>query len=146
MLIEGFLTERVFMNDVLLFGGILVGVTALLATALAYAVYGGVHGTLASAKPGEIYNFIYKQPLQGEPERYLAKVVEVHTLDDYSIRRLNARSRYRANDPEFQRTRHLVTCEMPNGTVRNFYAERTEKCRRPVGAQALFATGLAHLI
>jgi hypothetical protein len=146
MLIEGFLTERVFMNDVLLFGGILVGVTAILAAALTYAVYGGVRGTLASARPGEIYNFIYKQPLQGEPERYLARVVEVSTLDDYSIRRLNARSRYRANDPEFQRTRHLVTCEMPNGTVRNFYAERTENCRRPVGAKALFATGLAHLI
>lgn len=146
MLIEGFLTKGFFMNDFLLFGGLLVGVACILIAGLAYAVYGGVRGSLSSARPGEIYNFIYKQPLKGEPERYLARVLEVNTLDDSSIRRLNTRSRYRSNDPQFQRTRHLVTCEMPNGIVRNFYAERTEKCRRPIGAKALFSTGLASLI
>ena len=146
MLIEGFLTERVFMNDVLLFGGILAGVTAVIVAALAYAVYGGVHGTLASAKPGEIYNFIYKQPLQGEPERYLAKVVEVHTLDDYSIRRLNARSNYRRYDDKFVRTNHLVKCQTVDGKIRNFYAERTVNCRKPLLAGAVFKTGLAGLL
>lgn len=133
------------MNDIVLFGGLFAVIAGLLVAFTLYSIYGGVHGSLGNATPGEVYNFVYQQPHHGDPERYLAKVIEVHTLDDNSIRRLNARSRYRANDPQFHRTRHLVTCEMPNGAVRNFYAERTTQVRKPIGGKALFSTSLATL-
>lgn len=112
-----------------------------------YNAIRGVHGSLASAKVGEIYNFEYEQPYHGDPERVLAKVIEpVYTMDDYQIRRLNARSRYRANDPNFKRTKHLVTCEMADGSVRNFYAERTKNVRRlPIG-HPLFRTVAAMVL
>ena len=96
-----------------------------------FALTRGVTGTLANAKVGEVYNFEYEQPLAGDPERILAKVIEpVYTLNDFQIRKLNARSNYRRNDPNFKRTTHLVTCEMADGTIRNFYAERTKNVRR----------------
>ena len=100
-----------------------------------YNAVRGVHGSLANASVGEVYNFEYEQPHHGDFERVLAKVIEpVHTLDDYQIRKLNARSAYRRNDPNFKRTKHLVTCEMADGTIRNFYAERTKNVRRlPIG-------------
>jgi hypothetical protein len=126
-------------------GGIVVVATAVIAF-LTYSVYGGVHGSLSTAKVGEVYNFVYEQPAKGDPERYLAKVLDVHTLDSASIRRLNTRSAYRRNDPQFVRTSHLVTCKMPNGSVRNFYAERTTNCRRPLLAGALFKSGLAAMM
>ncbi len=111
---------------------------------MAYMVFNslrGVTGSLATAQVGEVFNFEYEQPLHGESERVLAKVVEpVYTLDDYQIRRLNARSRYRANDPNFKRTKHLVTCEMADGSIRNFYAERTRNVRRLPIAGNLFRT------
>lgn len=133
------------MNDLMLFGGILAGVLAFMVGFSLFHIYRGVHGSLSNAKRGEVYNFEYQQPHRGEPERYLAKVLDVVTLDDTSIRRLNARSRYRANDPMFKRTRHLVTCKTPSGEVRNFYAERTRNVRRPLLAGLLFKTGTAHL-
>jgi len=111
---------------------IVAAIAAAFAGFVFYSIYGGVTATLKNAKVGEIYNFSYEQPMKGDPERFLAKVVGVHTLDSNSIRRLNARSAYRRNDPHFVRTNHLVTCKMPNGTVRNFYAERTTKCRKPL--------------
>lgn len=126
------------MSDWMILGSVFAVVAAGFAGFLLYAIYGGSRTSLASAKVGEVFNFTYRQPLQGDPERFLAKVLDVHTLDDASIRRLNARSRYRANDPQFVRTRHLVTCAMPNGSVRNFYAERTANCRKPILAGTLF--------
>lgn len=117
---------------------------------MAYMVFSslrGVTGSLATAQVGEVFNFEYEQPLHGEPERVLAKVVEpVYTLDDESIRRLNARSNYRRNDPKFQRTKHLVVCEMPTGEIRQFYAERTRNVRRlPIGGN-LFRTAAAMIL
>jgi hypothetical protein len=107
----------------------------------------GVHGSLATAAPGEVYSFEYEQPLHGDPKRFLAKVVEpVYTLDDNTIRRLNIHSNYRTNDPQFKRTRHLVTCEMPNGEVRQFYAERTKNVRRTVFFGNVFRKGIAALL
>ena len=115
---------------------IAVGIGAFLTIGfLAYNALRGVHGSLSSAKVGEVYNFEYEQPYHGDPERILARVIEpVYTLDENSIRRLNARSAYRRNDPSFKRTKHLVTCEMADGSIRNFYAERTKNVRRlPIG-------------
>jgi hypothetical protein len=125
-----------------------VGIGAIIAVGFfLYNSLRGVHGSLANAKVGEIFNFEYEQPYHGEPERVLAKVIEpVYTLDDYQIRRLNARSSYRANDPNFKRTKHLVTCEMTDGSVRNFYAERTKNVRRlPIG-HPLFRTVAAMVL
>lgn len=113
-----------------------VGVGMILAVSfLLYNAIRGVHGSLASAKVGEVYNFEYEQPYHGESERVLAKVIEpVYTLNDDQIRKLNARSAYRRGDDNFKRTKHLVTCEMTDGSVRNFYAERTKNVRRlPIG-------------
>ena len=134
------------MNDVFLFGSIFAGVVAVLFAFAFYHIYGGLHGSLASAKVGEVYNFEYLQPHHGDPVRVLARVIEpVHTLDDNTLRKLNSVSNYRYNDPQFKRTRHLVTCETPNGEVRNFYAERTRNVRKPLLAGLLFRTGTAHL-
>ena len=127
------------MDNFMIVGAAIGAVVGLVGLFVAYAIYGGYVGGLENAKVGEVYNFTYEQPLHGDPERYLARVLDVHTLDDYQIRRLNARSRYRSHDPNFQRTRHLVTCQTPDGTVRNFYAERTRNCRRPLFAGLLFS-------
>ena len=96
-----------------------------------YAVYGGVRADLCSAKVGQVFNFEYLQPLNGEPERYQAKVIEpVSILDDSWIKIMNRRSRYRHNDPDFKRTNHLVTCQTSDGNIRQFYCERAVNCRR----------------
>jgi hypothetical protein len=106
------------------------GVAGVLAVALMF-LFRGVRANLSHAQIGEVYNFDYEQPLHGGTKRVLAKVVEpVTTLDDSWIRIMNKRSNYRRNDPVFKRTHHLVTCEMPNGEIRNFYAERAKNVRR----------------
>ena len=132
-------------ETIVMIGAGVVGVIALLA--LAYNIVRGVHGSLTNAKVGEVYNFEYEQPYHGEPERILARVIEpVYTMDDYQIKRLNARSNYRANDPNFKRTKHLVTCEMVDGSIRNFYAERTKNVRRCVFTNRLFRNAVAAML
>jgi len=132
-------------NEVMIALG--VGAVVFCIAATLFSMVRGVHGSLATARPGEIYSFEYEQPLHGDPKRFLAKVVEpVYTLDDNTIRRLNVRSNYRSNDPQFKRTRHLVTCEMPNGEVRQFYAERTKNVRRTMFVGSLFRKGVAALL
>lgn len=134
------------MNDVVLAGGIFCVVLAGLLSFMAFSVYNGVKGSLSNAKVGGVYNFLYEQPLHGEPERYMARVLEVHTLSEDSIRRLNAVSNYRKSDPNFKRTTHLVTAQTPDGKIRNFYAERTTNVRKPLLGSVMFKTGLASLL
>jgi len=131
------------MNDFVMVGGAVAVVVGTFAAFIMYAIYGGVHDSLRNAKVGSVYNFMYEQPVSGERERYLAKVLEVATLSEDSIRKLNRKSNYRRFDPIFVRTRHLVTCQTPDGKIRNFYAERTSNCRRPLLAKALFGTRFA---
>lgn len=134
------------MENVLLAIGLLcVGVSVVLGF-VAWNIYSGVHGNLATAKVGEVYNFKYQQPLHGDPERFMAKVLSVHTLNDEDIARLNARSKYRRDDTNFVRTRHLVTAQSHDGTVRNFYAERTTDVRRPLLGGVMFKSGLAAML
>lgn len=125
-----------------------VGVASLFAIGfILYNAVRGVHGSLASAKVGEIYNFEYEQPYHGDSERVLARVIEpVYTLDDFQIRKLNARSGYRKNDPNFKRTKHLVTCEMSTGEIRNFYAERTKNVRRLPISHPLFRAAASFVL
>lgn len=122
------------------------GVVAMVVAFMAYAVYGGRSAELAAAKVGEVYNFVYEQPKTGTPERFLAKVVGIRMLDDTEIRKLNHRSNYRFHElmnGDFQRSRHLVTCQTSDGRIRNFYAERTKGCRKPLLAPAVFGTRVA---
>lgn len=130
------------MNEYLGAGLLVAGVVGLVALYL-YQLVRGVHGSLSNARVGEVYNFEYEQPLHGDPDRFLARVLDVTTLDDAAIRRLNARSRYRRNDPVFQRTNHLVTCKTSDGKVRHFYAERAKNVRRSLLGGVFMKSGLA---
>ena len=141
----GFQFERVSMNDVILFGSIVAAVAVAVVGFVFYSVYGGSKASLANAQEGQVYNFVYEQPLHGTNERFLAKVIGKQTLTADQIAKLNRRSRYRAGDPAFIRTNHLVTCRTPDGKVRNFYAERVTNCRKPLLAGALFKSGVANL-
>ena len=111
-----------------------------------FHVYHGLHDSLTNARIGGVYNFEYEQPLQGEPERYLAKVLSVHRLSSDSIQRLNSTSRYRRYGSKFMRTTHLVTAQTPDGKIRNFYAERTRNVRRPLLGGTLFKSGIAAMM
>jgi hypothetical protein len=114
---------------------------------LGYNAIHGISGSLRNARVGEVYNFEYEQPLHGEPSRILAKVVEpVHYLSDDTRKRLDQVSRYRRNDPQFKRTSHLVTCEMPNGEIRQFYAERTKNVRRCLLSNRFFRNAVAAML
>ena len=141
----GFQFERVSMSDVILFGSILAAVAATVVGFVFYSVYGGSKSSLANAVEGQVYNFVYEQPLHGTHERFLAKVIGKQTLTADQIAKLNRKSRYRINDPEFVRTTNLVTCRTTDGKVRNFYAERVSNCRKPLLAGALFKSGFANL-
>ena len=123
------------MENVFTFAAVCFGIVCGLMALAYYAVYGGRKANLADAKVGQVFNFEYLQPLNGEPERYLAKVIEpVSTVDDSWIKIMNRRSNYRRNDPNFKRTNHLVTCKTVDGKIRNFYCERAINCRRPLFA------------
>jgi hypothetical protein len=134
------------MNDVILFGTIFAGVIAALLSFGVFHIYRGVNDSLSNAKVGTVYNFEYLQPVTGSPERYMAKVLDVNVMPEGYISILNRRSRYRRNDPTFQRTKHLVTAQTFDGKIRNFYAERTVNVRRPLLGGLIFKTGLASLL
>ena len=134
------------MNDFITVGLLVAGVVAAVGCFVVFHLYSGLNDSLTNAKIGGVYNFNYEQPLQGDPERYMAKVMSVHRLSEQTIRRLNATSRYRRNDGNFLRTTHLVTAQTPDGKIRNFYAERTTNVRRPLLGGVAFKTGLASLL
>lgn len=134
------------MSDVVMFGGLFAGVVAGLFAFAIFHTYYGIKGSLTNAKVGEVYNFKYLQPVTDVPERFMAKVVSVQTFTDEYIRILDRKSRYRKYDPEFQRSRHLVTAQTFDGKIRNFYAERTTDVRRPLLGGVVFKTGLASLL
>ena len=133
------------MSDLVAFGICFAIVMSLITLFTFYHIYWSVHDSLTSANIGTVYNFRYQQPLSGDYERYLAKVVNIRKLNQYEISRLNWHSDYRVGDKEFRRTPTLVTCVMGNGDFRQFYAERSDMCRRPVIAGMLFKAGIAHL-
>jgi len=133
------------MNDLIAFGICFAIVMGLMTAFMFYHIYWGVHDSLTSANIGSVYNFRYQQPLTGDYERYLAKVVGIRKMESGEISRLNWTSDYRAWDSEFKRTPTLVTCVMGNGDYRQFYAERSDMCKRPLVAGLLFKAGVAHL-
>jgi len=138
--------ERVSMSDFVVLGGIAFAVVCAISAFVFYSVYGGSKASLANAVEGQVFNFVYQQPLHGTHERFLAKVIGKQTLTADQIARLNRKSRYRASDPEFIRTANLVTCRTADGKVRNFYAERVSNCRKPLLAKVLFKSGVASLL
>jgi len=138
--------ERVSMSDFVVLGGVAFAVVCAISAFVFYSVYGGSKASLANAQEGQVFNFVYQQPLHGTHERFLAKVIGKQTLTADQIARLNRKSRYRASDPEFIRTANLVTCRTADGKVRNFYAERVSNCRKPLLAKVLFKSGVASLL
>jgi hypothetical protein len=135
------------MNDMVYIGIAAVAGIAALLFILALNVYNGIHGSLSTAKVGEVYNFDYEQPFHGERQRILAKVIEpVYTLSDETIRKLDRTSSYRRHDSIFKRTHHLVTCQTFDGKIRQFYAERATNVRRFPMGNVLMKTGLASLL
>lgn len=134
------------MNDAFIVGGLFAIVTGCLLGFALFHIYSGVKASLHTARVGEVYNFQYLQPLTGETERFMARVIQpVYTLTQQDIDRLNRRSNYRRDDSNFVRTNHLVTCQTADGKIRNFYAERVTNCRKPLLAAPLFKVGMAHL-
>lgn len=125
------------MSDFVVLSGIAFGVVCAVVGFVFYSVYGGSKASLANAQEGQVFNFVYEQPLQGTHERFLARVIGKQTLTADQIAKLNRRSRYRAGDPEFIRTANLVTCRTTDGKVRNFYAERCSNVRKPLLANLL---------
>ena len=121
------------MENVMTIAGFLAASALVLVMFGVYAVYGGSRAELCNAKVGQVYNFEYMQPLHGESKRVLARVIEpVVRLDNQTIQAMNTRSSYRRNDPKFERTNHLVTCETVDGNIRQFYCERVKNCRKPL--------------
>jgi len=134
------------MNELITFSLVFGGVVAVVGAFVAFHLYSGLNDSLTNAKIGGVYNFEYVQPVTGDPERFMARVLEVHRFSDDYIARLNSKSRYRRNDTNFERSRHLVTAQTPDGKIRNFYAERTRNVRRPLLGGVAFKTGLASLL
>lgn len=132
-------------NDMVLIA-VVAGVVGLVVGFGGFHIYSGIRDSLTNAKIGGVYNFEYIQPVTGTPERFMAKVLEVHRFSDDYLARLNSKSRYRKDDPMFQRSKHLVTAQTPDGKIRNFYAERTRNVRRPLLGGVAFKTGLASLL
>jgi hypothetical protein len=58
---------------------------------------------------------------------------------------LNVTSDYRIFDKEFKRTNTLVTCELSNGDIRNFYAERVQDCYLSFFGRLLYSMGMAYM-
>ena len=133
------------MNDMILFGSCFIAVVVGLLCFALYNIYNGVYDSLANATIGDVYNFRYFQPVKGTHERYLAKVVDIRNLDVWELGRLNMTSNYRRYDKDFHRSPTLVTCQMSNGECRQFYAERSDMCRRSAIGGLLFRAGVAHL-
>jgi hypothetical protein len=111
-----------------------------------FNLYYGIHGDLKNAKEGEVYHFRYLQPLTGDYERHMVKVLKNVTLTDEQIQRLNRHSKYRRLDNSFRRTNHLVTGQSANGQIRNFYAERVAGCRKTGVGKLAFTMGIANLL
>jgi len=133
------------MNDVFVFSVCFALSIAVLAIFFLYNTYRGVHDSLTNAVIGTVYNFRYFQPVTGTYERYLAKVVNIRHLTNWEIDTLNITSDYRRYDKDFFRSNTLVTCEMNNGEYRQFYAERSDMCKRSAVGGLLFRAGVAHL-
>ena len=111
---------------------IVVSATALVMFGI-YSVYGGRAASLCEAKPGQVFNFEYLQPLNGNSKRVLARVLEKpYRFTDMELQRMNRVSSYRKNDKDFKRTNHIVTCETHDGEIRQFYCERVKNCRKPL--------------
>jgi hypothetical protein len=133
------------MNDVFVFGVCLACTIAALAVFFLYNTYRGVHDSLTNAVIGSVYNFRYFQPVTVDYERYLAKVVNIRKLSEREISKLNWTSDYRSYDKNFHRSPTLVTCEMSNGDYRQFYAERSDMCRRTLAGNLIYNLGMAYM-
>lgn len=126
------------MNEFFIMAGL--GLVSVIGFVL-YNLRVGFNANLAEAKTGEVYRFKYLQPVTGKGERYMVKILDNRVMSTEQINRLNTRS-YRRNDPLFIRTGHLVTGQCNDGTIRNFYAERTIECKKTIIPNVLSRIGV----
>lgn len=126
------------MNEFFIMVG--VGLVAVAGFVL-YNLRVGFNANLAEAKTGEMYRFKYLQPVTGKAERYMVRILDNRVMSTEQINRLNANS-YRRNDPKFIRTGHLITGQCGDGTIRNFYAERTIECKKTIIPNVLNRIGI----
>lgn len=126
------------MNEFFIMVG--VGLVAVAGFVL-YNLRVGFNANLAEAKTGEMYRFKYLQPVTGKAERYMVRILDNRVMSTEQINRLNANS-YRRNDPLFIRTGHLITGQCGDGTIRNFYAERTIECKKTIIPNVLNRIGI----
>lgn len=101
--------------------------------ALAYIIFALVYGidnTLVKAQVGKYYRFTYLQPTAKMPKVIEGKVLAVRRLSDKTIARIHRESEYRADDPNFIRSTHLVTIHTLDRKLMNVYAERTTNTKR----------------
>ncbi len=125
--------EFLTMDNLILSVGIIIVSACALVMFGIYSVYGGFKANLCEAKPGQVFNFEYMQPLNGDSKRVLARVLEpVEYRSNAKLERMNRISNYRKGDKVFQRTNHIVTCETHDGEIRQFYCERVKNCRKPL--------------
>lgn len=128
------------MNGWIVFAGVCTVVAFV-----SYYFYRGVNDSLVDSTVGSVYSFRYFQPLTGSYDIVLAKVVGKQDMKDY-IACLNRNSKYRQYDNSFLRTNTLVTCVLPNGSIRNYYAERADNCKKYFFGKLLYTTGLVTLL
>ena len=131
------------MNDLFVAVGCVCFSVVVIVAFVLYYQHRGMNDSLVDSTVGSVYNFRYFQPLTGTHERVLAKVVNKYYLSEGEIKVLNRRSYYRKNDNAFKRTNTLVTCVLPDGSIRNFYAERCSNCKKSLFGKLLYTTGLA---
>lgn len=113
-------------------------VSALCLCSVALFSFLNMRVNFTNAKLNNVYNFDYVQPVTGERQRFLAKVIrnERWTLED--IMKLNFRSNYREYDSTFERAGNLITCIMPNGEYRKFWSNRVVNCKKVLGGGYLY--------
>ena len=90
------------MNDMFL-----IGCAAAVAVCfiLAYLATFSTAASLCEAKIGQVYDFEYLQPLNGERKRWKARVVEpVSHFSNARLEQMNRSSNYRRDDKDFKRT------------------------------------------
>jgi hypothetical protein len=91
---------------------------------------------------GDVVNLVYAQPNGGDHKRQFVKVTKIRSLDGETVARLDAKSKYRRDDKDFQRGKVLIQGATSTGEYRQFYAERCIYAHRPILGRFLYRLGV----
>jgi len=98
--------------------------------------------SLSNVKEGQVINLMYAQPLNGTYKRHFVKVVNISSLTERDIKRLNDTSKYRKDDKAFQRSEKLIRGVTGKGEFRQFYDARCYYAHKPILGKILFRLGV----